>query len=234
MNGAALINRTIVLLARTDVDRDLLLSFMNDNIKDALRSKSYYFLQDSLEYSVLDGVISCPTLKNPRLVRWTDGDLSVKLNKIPDIKEVYQKYADPTESGTPAHFVVKGKTMQIIPAPSDATSVLVAGEFWPVPLEDTATSTNLFSEEIPNFLMYYGAAEYMDFLQEEKRSTKYFQKAFGVLTQWAKENRNQEMSGINNMPRDPLGNLGYNQRTKAVPTDDLGESESTVDDAGVW
>ena len=235
MDGKAILDQAISLISRNDVSRTTLLFHMNTTIRAAFRAKSIFRLQGSRSYSVTSGIVSCPTLKLARLVRYVEASGTWRqLSKIPDVKQMYDMYADPSASGAPAYYNIQGNSIQIVPAPTSGT-VLIVGEFWPADITDNSGSTNIFSDEIPDFLVNYGVAEYLDFLQEEQRGQLYRNKALAVLGEWIKEGKLQEMTGIHNMPRDPLGNLGYNRRTRAGSTGQpIGEDEDVIDDAGVW
>ena len=235
MDGKAVLDQAEKIISRGDVDRVSLLFHMNSSIRNAFRAKSIFRLQGAKSFAVTAGVVACPTLKLATLVRHVDSNGNWRqLAKIPDIKQLYVMYADPTASGTPAYYNIQGQSIQVVPAPINGT-ILIAGEFWPVDLSDNVSSTNLFSDEIPDFLVNYGVAEYLDFMQEEQRGQYYRGKALTVLGEWIKEGKMQEATGVNNMPRDPLGNLGYNRRTKAgAITQPASNDEEIIDDAGVW
>ena len=232
MDGKTVLDRAEKLIARGDVDRETLLFFTNNGIRDAFRDTTVFRLQGLKTFTATDGIISCPNLKLAKVVRFDDDGTYYPLKRIPDIKQVYEIYADPTETGTPAHYIITGQSVQIMPAATG--TVQIAGEFWPDEMADS-TLTNIFTLEIPNFLVFYGVAEYFDFLQEEKRAQYYLGKAMAVLGQWIKENRLQAMHGVHNLPRDPLGNLGYNRRTGAVSKGTADGPESgLIDDCGVY
>lgn len=216
MDGKAILDQAISLISRNDVSRTTLLFYMNTTIRAAFRAKSIFRLQGSMSYSVTSGIVSCSTLKLARLVRYVEASGTWRqLSKIPDVKQMYDMYADPSASGSPAYYNIQGNSIQIVPAPTSGT-VLIVGEFWPADITDNSGSTNIFSDEIPYFLVNYGVAEYLDFLQEEQRGQLYRNKALAVLGEWIKEGKLQEMTAVHNMPRNPLGNLGYNRRTKPV------------------
>lgn len=216
MDGKAILDQAISLISRNDVSRTTLLFYMNTTIRAAFRAKSIFRLQGSMSYSVTSGIVSCSTLKLARLVRYVEASGTWRqLSKIPDVKQMYDMYADPSASGAPAYYNIQGNSIQIVPAPTSGT-VLIVGEFWPADITDNRGSTNIFSDEIPYFLVNYGVAEYLDFLQEEQRGQLYRNKALAVLGEWIKEGKLQEMTAVHNMPRNPLGNLGYNRRTKPV------------------
>lgn len=233
MDGKTVLDRAEKLISRSDVDRETLLFFINNGIRDAFRDTTVFRLQGLKTFAATDGIISCPNLKLAKVVRFDDDGTYYNLKRIPDIKQVYEIYADPTETGTPAHYIITGQSVQIMPAATG--NVQVAGEFWPDDLADSVSSTNIFSLEIPNFLVNFGTAEYLDFLQEEKRGQYYMGKAMAVLGQWLKENRLQAMHGVHNMPRDPLGNLGFNRRTGTISKENSGGPvEGLIDDCGVY
>ena len=234
LDGKEILDTAEKYIARTDVDRPLLLFMINTNTRAAFRANQIFRLQTQKQFSVVNGFASCPSLKSERFVRWHDGNVFRPITKIADIKQLYEMYADPEITGTPAHYNVQGQSVQIVPAP-DSGTLYIAGEFWPVELTDSESSTNIFSDEIPDFLVNYGVAEYLDFLQEENRAQAYRQKALIVLEQWLKENKRQEFSNLHNMPRDPLGNFGFNRRTKPITSSGVSSGDTEIiDDPGVW
>lgn len=230
MDGKTLLDRAVSIIARTDVNRPLLLTFTNEAIKTYLADKTLTKFRVARSFTSTSGIIATPTLKNAYDVRYSGASLS----KIPTIDMAYQLYGDDLgDSGSPSHYLLTDKSIQLIPAPVDGLTVTVIGEFWPDDLADSVTSTNTFSSEIPLAMIYLGVAEYMDFLQEEQRGEYWRGKGGGIIAQWLTALRKQEFTRLNNLPRDPLGNLGYNKRTKPiVQTSDIIETE-TVYDPGV-
>lgn len=232
MDGKTVLDQAEIFIARSDVNRETLLFLLNSGVKDAMRESTVFRMQSAKTFSVVNGIASCPNLKLAKTVRFQDEEYFT-LKRIPDIKQLYEIYADPTETGTPAHYIITGQSVQIVPS---ATGTLqIAGEFWPDDLTDSVSSTNILSQEVPNFLVFYAVGEYLDFLQEEERGNYYRGKAMAALAQWLKENTIQAMHGSHNIPRDPLGNLGYNRRTRPISkSTETGPTEGLIDDCGVY
>ena len=232
MDGKTILDQAEIFISRSDVNRETLLFLLNSGVKDAMRDSTVFRMQSAKTFSVINGIASCPNLKLAKTVRFQDEEYFT-LKRIPDIKQLYEIYADPTETGTPAHYIITGQSVQIVPL---ATGTLqIAGEFWPDDLTDSVSSSNILSQEVPNFLVFYAVGEYLDFLQEEERGNYYRGKALAALSQWLKENTIQAMHGVHNLPRDPLGNLGYNRRTRPISkSTEAGPSEGLVDDCGVY
>lgn len=231
MDGKTLLDRAVSIIARTDVNRQLLLTFVNEAIKTYLSNKTLTRFRVARSFTSASGLIATPTLKNAYDVRYAGAILT----KIPTIDMAYQLYGnDLGGSGTPLHYFLADQSIQLIPTPVDGSTVTVIGEFWPDDLADSVTSSNTFSSELPLGMIYLGVAEYMDFLQEEQRGEYWRGKGSGVIAQWLATLRKQEFTKVHNLQRDPLGNLGYNRRTPPIVStnSDIVESE-TVHDPGV-
>ena len=229
MDGKTVLDRAVTIIARDDVDRPLLLTFINESIKTYLIDKTLAKFAVSRSFSTASGLITV-SAKSISELRCNGSSLL----RLPSIEDAYREYGDDLGStGTPVHYLIQDGTIRLLPPPADGTAVVVIGEFWPADLTDSTTA-NMFSSEIPLALIYFGAAEYMDFLQEEKRGDYWRSKGAGVISQWLSGLRKQELFKLNNLPRDPLGNLGYNRRTRPIAdtSSDLVESE-TVYDPGV-
>lgn len=230
MDCREIIDNAISIIARDDVDRTALLHHCNVTYRTFMRSRSLSKLQTAKQFSVTAQAVVCTNLKTPTVVRWANGGQSKTLQKL-SLTQLFERYADPTVSGEPAHYIPNGFTISLYPTPGAGTLV-VGGEFWPDTLADTAGSTNVLTDEVPEFLINLCAAEHFEFLQEEARGNLYRGKMATSLAEWIKDNRFQEMKGINNMPRDPLGNLGYNRRTRALASEPEFDTD-TVFDPGV-
>ena len=228
MDGKEILDRAVAIIARTDVDRPQLLFYINGAMKDILRDKPMARFQNGITFNPVSGIVSIPNLKNIYMVRWDNDVSKAVLKKLPSIEYAYGMYESLEESGVPVYYFLNDNGIRIVPAPLDTDHILVVGEYWPSDLTDDISSTNIYSMNMPLALAYIGAAEYMDFLQEEKRGEYWRGKGLTLVDAFLKALKLQEMTNINNMPRDPLGNMGIKPRTQTV------ESATFKNDYGVY
>ena len=81
MDGKTLLDRAVSIIARTDVNRPLLLTFVNEAVKTYLSGKTLTKFRTARDYSAASGSISVPTLKDAYDVRYSGASLA----RIPSI-----------------------------------------------------------------------------------------------------------------------------------------------------
>ena len=206
MNTSEIIDKAKQIIARTDVDRSLMLFFINSIIRGILRDKSIHKFYDHKIMAHTNGVIDGASLKSVIDVFYTLDDETSKLLKIPDYKTAVSLYSDFTATGTPVYYLEEGTEIRILPVPTDGT-LTVAGEFWPDDLTDSASSSNVLTVEIPEALVYLGASEYFDYFDETTKGNYWRQKGMTILESYIQQSAKQTLYKIN-IDSDPLGNGG--------------------------
>ena len=205
MNTYDIISKAKTIIARTDVDRSLMLFFINSIIKGILRDKSIHKFYSHNVMTHTSGVIDGTTVKSVADVFYTETDSS-KLLKIPDYKTAIELFPDFTVTGTPLYYFEDGTNIRILPVPTTG-KVTVAGEFWPSDLTDSIASSNILSVEIPEALVYLGASEYFDYYDETTKGNYWRQKGMTILDSYIRQSAKQTLYKIN-IDTDPLGNGG--------------------------
>jgi hypothetical protein len=228
LDGKNLIDRAAFVISRTDTDREQLLFYINQGIKTELQDITLTRFSESREMDAAN-LIAIPSLKNVKTVIWNGEENKQTLEKLYSIIEANSLYDSLTAVGVPVHYVWENQSLRIIPSPPGNTDkITVIGEFWPDDLQDSIASTNLFSTEIPLALAYIGAAEYLDFLQEEQRGQYWLQKGRYILGKWLSGIVGQNVTAVDMLRRDPLGNLGVNPKKRTTI------AGTFRNDYGVW
>ena len=218
MTGKDILDTCVLLIARTDVNRTLLLQFVNEARRTILIDKEIKRFYTKLSnVSHTDGLIdgSAINLKHAKIVEYQTTDAGetklATLVKIPSYKEAIgdgYRYYDFTKIGTPANYLEIGTDIQILPVP-DTGTINIYGEFWPADLTDSALSSDITTTEIPFALVYFGTAMYlMDFLEEAERGQTCLIKGQGIIDKYIKMQKRETSYKGNLTYRDPFGNLG--------------------------
>lgn len=206
MYASAMIDKAKQILARTDVDRPLMLFFINTAIRAVLRDKSIHKFYTSKVMPHVNGLIDGLMIKHAVDVFYTNADGISRLKKLADFKAAMYYYPDFTQTGTPAHYFEDGGNIQILPVPTEGT-LTVYGEFWPDDLTDSINSTNVLTVELPEAFIYLGAAEYFDYFDEMQKGQYWRQKGMTIVDSYIKQSAKQTLHKIS-LDQDPLGNGG--------------------------
>lgn len=212
MTGKDILDKCDKIIKRQDLDRDLLLFFINSMRREIFRDKYIYkFNQYIKNVNCVDGIIDLPTLKNPRVVEYeltddTNVTTTTRLTKVLTYEKVLRLISSIEALGKPSYFYLNGTKIQILPVPTEG-NINIYGEFWLPDLLDSNTSTDITTIEMPDILVYLGCAEYFDMLDETKTGSFWRQKGIALLDQYMKQIRRQETDGVDLLKRDPFGNL---------------------------
>jgi len=187
------------ILARQDVDRSLLLFFMNTFRKAIIRDKEIFKFQKFLtNVAVVDGAVDLTALKVKavKLVEHDKGSEKIPLIKLENYATAREYYPDFYRDGKPAHYYEQGLNLYILPIVGGTFNILA--EVWPDELTDTVTSTDITTTEIPEVWIYVAAAEYFDYFDETDKGNYWRQKGTVLLEQYINQLNRQEAYGINN------------------------------------
>ncbi len=214
VNGKMILDHAANIVRRQDLDRRLLLLFINTARRTLLRDKPVRrFLSYCRDLPVVDGVIdaSAIRLKNAKVVEWfrDSGDgttTKVYLAKLFTYKQAMELYGSLALVGSPQAFLEVGTDIRIIPAPAPGDGQInVYGEFWPEDLVDSTTSMDVTTAEIPEALVYLGAAEYFDMLGEAEKGQYWRQKGLAIVESYLAQMQKLDFDQYDVWKRRPFG-----------------------------
>ena len=231
MNGNQIIEMCSAIIKRQDLDKTLLLQFINQQRRFILRSTYLYRIQKWVtDLEPEDGFVRTKALKQARYVEWNpypednvridfnaeqynfngiQGDRKKKLFPLNTIQEAFEIYDNVDSIGEPMYYVVMQGGLKIIPAPPVGV-INIFGEWYPQDYEDTDESLSEedgLSKEIADIIVYASSAEYFDFLMEPEKANIWRQKALNLLQAYLSEIKRQMTDDRPLMARDPFGNL---------------------------
>lgn len=215
MDARTMLDRAVQILARQDVDRTLLLFFMNTARRAVVRDKDISrFYQQLSGITPVNGSVdkSALNIKTVKLVEQEDGSGRRPLSKLDNYESARRIYPDFKVKGTPRHYFELGSTLYVVPVPTGG-SLSILAEVWPAELTDSATSSDSLTEELPEAWIYLAAAEYLDYFDEPDRGQFWRQKGMTLIDQYLKELNNQYMAGLDTTIRGyyhpPIGLSDY-------------------------
>lgn len=204
MTGKDILDRIALIIKRQDLDRVLLLSFVNATQRYLINNynipKLYSYNQN---VDCLDGVIDITGYTSIHNVYWQLGGKNCPLTNTSSIDKVIDII---NSMGSPRMYLIMGTNMNIIPVPAEGT-INIYGEKYPVEMADNISSTNLFSIEVPEVLIYYGASEYFDMLGEADKGQLWRAKGVEILTKYIRKSNWNLTNNIDMLTRDPYGNM---------------------------
>lgn len=201
MNAKEMLDKAVKIIARQDVDRDLMLFFMNTARRAIIRNKDITKFQQCLtNVTYVSGVIDIAALnvKGVKVVEYDDGTNKRLLTKIENYAKARKYYSDFTRAGQPEHYFEQGTKIQVLPVPAAGTINLVA-EVWTADLTDAITSTDITTTEIPEAWIYLAVAEYFDYFDEGDKGNYWRQKGSVLVEQYIAQLDAQETYGVSNM-----------------------------------
>lgn len=193
MNAQEMLNKAVKIIARQDVDRDLLLFMMNTARRAVLRDRDITKFYTRLTMSAWPGTIDLAAqgVKAVKLVEYNDTPL-IKLDSYEAARKIY---SDMAATGDPLHYYELGINLMLLPVPTTGTVALLA-EVWPADLTDSALSTDIMTAEIPEAWVYLAAAEYLDYGDEPDKGQYWRQKGTMLIEQYMAELVRQYSYGI--------------------------------------
>lgn len=189
MNAKEMLDKAEKIIARQDVDRALLLFFLNTARKAVIRN--FYipkFVQYLTGVPFANGIVDTASLnlKAVQMVEYDDGTNKFPLKKFMNYAEAREQYPDFNTKGTPENYLEIGTKIYILPVPDKGTINLLA-EVWPSDLTDDASSSDITTVEIPEAFIYLAVAEYFDYFDEADRGSYWRQKGSVLLQQYVTE-----------------------------------------------
>lgn len=197
MNAKEMLDKTVKIIARTDVDRGLMLLFMNSARKAVLRNSEIpKFRQYLLNVPAEGGMIDTAALniKSINTVEYDDGVKKTPLAKFIDYDSARYYYPDFSKTGAPRHYLLLGTKIYILPLPSAGTINLIT-ETWPVDLTDSELSSDILTTEIPEAWIYLAVAEYFDYFDENDKGNYWRQKGSVLVQQYINESNYEDAAG---------------------------------------
>jgi len=216
MTGNEIIAMCDKIIKRQDLDKDLLLMFINEQRKMVIRSTYLYkLLSWKRNFEPEDGFVKLDNIKQVRYVEWTpdeqdnvsyESTRKKKLFRLNTIQEAYEIYDDVDAIGEPLHYVVMQGGMKVIPAPSIGV-INIFGEWYPPDIKADDTE-DVLAKELSDAIIYLGCAEYFDFLAETDKATYWRTKGVQMMSAYLTEIKRQLTDDRDLFARDPFGNLG--------------------------
>lgn len=231
MNGNQIINMCSAIIKRQDLDKDLLIQFINQQRRFILRSTYLYRIQKWVtDLEPEDGFVRTKGLKQARYVEWNpdpednvkidfnaynykkngvQGDRKKKLFPLNTIQEAFEIYDNVDSIGEPMYYIVMQGGLKIIPAPPIGV-INIFGEWYPEDYEndeDSLSKEDGLSKEIADIIVYAACSEYFDFLTEPEKANLWRQKAMNQLQAYLSEIKRQMTDDRPLFARDPFGNL---------------------------
>ena len=220
MNGKQIVDMCSAIIKRQDLNKDLLLQFINQQRRFILRRTYLYRIQKWVtDLEPEDGFVRTQGLKQARYVEWNpnpDGNVTLDFNGIETrkkklfplntIQEAFEIYDNVDALGEPMYYIVMQGGLKIIPAPPLGV-INIFGEWYPADLQDNVNSEDGLSKEIGDIITYYACAEYFDFLTETEKAQLWRQKGKELLDGYLSEIKRQQTDDRNLFVRDPFGNL---------------------------
>lgn len=194
MNASEMLDKAQKILARQDVDRALLLFFLNAARRAVIRDKDlprfYRYLADVPHTG---GVIDKTALniKAVKAVEWDNG-LKYSLKKLDDYQQARRHYPDFTLPGQPHHYFELGQHVTILPTPQSG-AINILAEVWPPDLADSVASSDALTVEIPEAWVYLAVAEYFDYFDENEKGRYWRQKGMALTEQYIAQLSSQYM-----------------------------------------
>lgn len=221
MNGKEILDHAANIVRRQDLDRGLLLLFINTARRVLLRDrpvKRFFAYRENV--AMIDGVIdgSANRLKSVRVVEWQreNGDGSTTrayLAKLFSYKQAMELFGSLTATGEPQAFLEMGTSINILPVPLIGSGQInIYGEFWPEDLTDSTASADVTSAEIPEALVYLGAAEYLDMLGEAEKGQYWRQKGLTMVESYLAQLQRGDFDQYDTWKRRPFGRGGKKPR----------------------
>ncbi|MEM5794750.1 MAG: hypothetical protein AAGU23_00535 [Bacillota bacterium] len=206
MNCKEMLDKVVKIIARTDVDRELALLFMNSARRAVFRANSIRKFHGYRTVTHTSGIISDLTIKHAKTIEYNDGTTTKTLLKIKNFDTARDLYTDFTATGAPVHYLDVGTVIWILPVPTAGT-IKIYGEFWPSDLTDSTESVDVTTVELPEAFIYLTAAEYWDYFDENKKGDFWRQKGNVIVDAYLKQDRKLATYGVG-LTSDPLGNGG--------------------------
>lgn len=133
-------------------------------------------------------------IKTIKALEWDNGGKIRGLKKVL-YADARKTYPDFTVTGEPRYYVEIGTTIQILPVLTTG-SINILAEVWPDDLNDSDTSTDITTQEIPEAWIYLAASEYFDFLDEVNKGKYFRDKANFLIDQYIAESNKQYNTGL--------------------------------------
>lgn len=200
MNAKEMLDTAEKIIARQDVDRALLLFFLNTARKAVMRDhdipRFYSYLVNvpvtsgivELFLPVSSGIIDTVSLrlKSVKVVEHDKGASKTVLTKFENYAAARQYYPDFTQTGDAQYYLELGTKIYILPVPTTGI-INILGEVWPDDLIDDISSSDITTTEIPEAFIYLAVAEYFDYFDEADRGSYWRQKGSVLLQQYVTE-----------------------------------------------
>jgi hypothetical protein len=218
MTGKEMIDLGSKIIKRQDLDRDLLLFFINAVRRNFLRTKNlrkFYKYLTNIPHN--NGVVDLQALKIKyvRSVEWEIENTKINLDKLVSYEDAIDIYHSLTKVGTPKHYLEIGSELYLLPAPVEG-NVNIYGDVLPDDILDDVTSFDAMTLELGEAWVYLSCAEYFDMLNEQSQGNYWRTKGTSIIGEYITQSKIEETNNIELMNRDPWGNNPSKYPTKVV------------------
>ena len=231
MNGKLLLDLCHKIIKRQDLDRPLLLFYLNSVRKSVLRSTYDYPNEQTKQCAYGENgeiSVSGNSIKNVKYVEFvTDDEERTVLRRIAGYDAARNMF-DFSENDNPTHYVEFGDTLILLPVP-ESGEVYITGEFYLPDLQDDTNPVDQHTDDIADGIIYLASAEYFDMLDEVQKGQVWRQKGIQFLNEYVKHLKLRRSENLVMMNYDPFGNLGL-----GVVSDSSAVVSPRTNDYGEW
>lgn len=207
MNAKEILDYAEKIIKRQDIDRELLLFFINSTRKAIVRDKNIRkFSQYFSNINITNGVIDLTpfNIKGIRSVEWQLGDSKIRLDKLYSYEDAIDIYHTLDKVGSTRHYLEMNGQLYLLLVPTEGT-ININAEVYPSDLSDSINSKDMLTNDLGDAWVYLGAAEYFDMLGEVQSGQFWRQKGMFIVDQYLKQMRIHDTNGVELMNRDPFG-----------------------------
>ena len=214
MNGKEIMDHAANILRRQDLDRKLLLLFINTARRTVFQGKRVRCLFSFRENLPMEnGLIDADAnrIKSAHVVEWfkDNGDgttVKVSLAKLFSYRQAMDLFGSLLTIGEPQAFLEMESAIRVLPVPiPGAGQINVFGEFWPGDVLDSQDYSDVTTIEMPEALVYLGASEYYDFLGEAQKGQYWRQKGLAIVESYLAQMQKMEYEHYDVWKRRPFG-----------------------------
>lgn len=228
MTGKQILDMCNSIIKRQDLNRPLLLFYVNNVRKNYLRA-AYVFPNLQTKATAYDVIgtfsISANRIKAIKYIEYVStAGVRTTLTKIPGYDQARQSF-DFSGTGVPICYLENGDDIKLLPVPTEGT-IEVTAEYYRPDLVDDSTPVDAPTEEISEGIVYLASAEYFDMLDEIQKGQFWRQKGNILLKEYISHLKLRQSENTDLMGYDPLGNLHKDvftpKRRYDLPDQDMG------------
>lgn len=207
MTGREIVAMCDKIIKRQDLDKSLLLMFINQQRRTILMDNYLYKLDKWIKYQEPEnGFVKTTNLKQVRYLEYQLNGHHKPLERINTYQELLEMYDDVDMVGEPNYYLIMSGGIKIVPMPPEGV-INIFGEFYPADLKEDNTE-DILAEELSDVIIYFGCAEYFDMLNEQEQGAFWRAKGNAMFDKYIASVKRQMTDDKELMARDPFGNIG--------------------------